>query len=125
MRYDHINNIGQKNFAPQYNDISVGQNYSQKNYNGWSYYLGLKYDVNHYLSLFTNFSRTWRAPVIDEQYETQYKQSSGPVTATSLNLEKEMINQTRVGGIITLNHLFQENDVFQFRTTYFLQSRQE
>lgn len=119
VRYDHINNIGQKNFAPQYNDISVGQNYSQKNYNGWSYYLGLKYDVNHYLSLFTNFSRTWRAPVIDEQYETQYKQSYGPVTATSLNLEKEMINQTRVGGIITLNHLFQENDVFQFRTTYF------
>ncbi len=31
--------------------------------------LGLKYDVNHYLSLFTNFSKTWRAPVIDEQYE--------------------------------------------------------
>lgn len=117
VRYDHINNIGQKNFAPQYNDISVGQNYSQKNYNGWSYYLGLKYDVNHYLSLFTNFSRTWRAPVIDEQYETQYKQAS--VSATSLNLEKEMINQTRVGGIITLNHLFQENDAFQFRTTYF------
>ena len=42
VRYDHINNIGQKNFAPQYNDISVGQNYSQKNYNGWSYYLGLR-----------------------------------------------------------------------------------
>ncbi|HHV6366356.1 TPA: TonB-dependent receptor domain-containing protein, partial [Haemophilus influenzae] len=119
VRYDHINNIGQKNLAPQYNDISVGHNYSQKNYNGWSYYLGLNYDVNHYLSLFTNFSRTWRAPVIDEQYETQYKQASGPVKATSLNLEKEMINQTRVGGIITLNHLFQENDAFQFRTTYF------
>lgn len=119
VRYDHINNIGQKNLASQYNDISVGHNYSQKNYNGWSYYLGLKYDVNHYLSLFTNFSRTWRAPVIDEQYETQYKQASGPVKATSLNLEKEMINQTRVGGIITLNHLFQENDAFQFRTTYF------
>ncbi|MEX4644597.1 TonB-dependent hemoglobin/transferrin/lactoferrin family receptor [Haemophilus influenzae] len=117
VRYDHINNIGQKNLAPQYNDISVGHNYSQKNYNGWSYYLGLNYDVNHYLSLFTNFSKTWRAPVIDEQYETQFKQSSVP--ATSLNLEKEMINQTRVGGIITLNHLFQENDAFQFRTTYF------
>lgn len=118
IRYDHINNIGQKNLALKYNDISAGHDYSQKNYNGWSYYLGLKYDVNHYLSLFTNFSRTWRAPVIDEQYETQYKESSGP-TATSLNLEKEMINQTRVGGIITLNHLFQENDAFQFRTTYF------
>ncbi|HHV6921612.1 TPA: TonB-dependent receptor domain-containing protein, partial [Haemophilus influenzae] len=117
VRYDHINNIGQKNLASQYNDISVGHNYSQKNYNGWSYYLGLNYDVNHYLSLFTNFSKTWRAPVIDEQYETQFKQSSVP--ATSLNLEKEMINQTRVGGIITLNHLFQENDAFQFRTTYF------
>ena len=117
VRYDHINNIGQKNLASQYNDISVGHNYSQKNYNGWSYYLGLNYDVNHYLSLFTNFSRTWRAPVIDEQYETQYSKAS--VSATSLNLEKEMINQTRVGGIITLNHLFQENDAFQFRTTYF------
>lgn len=117
IRYDHINNIGQKNLAPRYNNISAGHNYSQKNYNGWSYYLGLKYDVNHYLSLFTNFSRTWRAPVIDEQYETQYSQAS--VSATSLNLEKEMINQTRVGGIITLNHLFQENDAFQFRTTYF------
>lgn len=117
IRYDHINNIGQKNLAPKYNDISAGHDYSQKNYNGWSYYLGLKYDVNHYLSLFTNFSRTWRAPVIDEQYETQYSKAS--VSATSLNLEKEMINQTRVGGIITLNHLFQENDAFQFRTTYF------
>lgn len=119
VRYDHINNIGQKNLASQYNDISVGHNYSQKNYNGWSYYLGLNYDINHYLSLFTNFSRTWRAPVIDEQYETQYSKATVPVTATSLNLEKEMINQTRVGGIITLNHLFQENDAFQFRTTYF------
>ncbi|HDR1594791.1 TPA: TonB-dependent receptor, partial [Pasteurella multocida] len=54
IRYDHINNIGQKNLAPRYNDISAGHDYSQKNYNGWSYYLGLKYDVNHYLSLFTN-----------------------------------------------------------------------
>ena len=87
VRYDHINNIGQKNLASQYNDISVGHNYSQKNYNGWSYYLGLNYDINHYLSLFTNFSRTWRAPVIDEQYETQYKQASVP--ATSLNLKKK------------------------------------
>lgn len=123
MRYDHINNIGQKNFAPRYNDISLGHNYSQKNYNGWSYYLGLNYNVNHYLSLFTNFSRTWRAPVIDEQYETQFLNNTQDrrvsVSATSLNLEKEMINQTRVGGIITLNHLFQENDAFQFRTTYF------
>ncbi|HHF6599636.1 TPA: TonB-dependent hemoglobin/transferrin/lactoferrin family receptor [Haemophilus influenzae] len=123
VRYDHINNIGQKNFAPRYNDISLGHNYSQKNYNGWSYYLGLNYNVNHYLSLFTNFSRTWRAPVIDEQYETQFLSKTQDrrvsVSATSLNLEKEMINQTRVGGIITLNHLFQENDTFQFRTTYF------
>lgn len=123
VRYDHINNIGQKNFAPRYNDISLGHNYSQKNYNGWSYYLGLNYNVNHYLSLFTNFSRTWRAPVIDEQYETQFLSKTQDrrvsVSATSLNLEKEMINQTRVGGIITLNHLFQENDAFQFRTTYF------
>lgn len=117
IRYDHINNIGQKNLALKYNDISAGHDYSQKNYNGWSYYLGLKYDVNHYLSLFTNFSRTWRAPVIDEQYETQYKQSSVP--ATSLNLEKEIINQTRGGGIVTLNNLFQEDDTFQFRATYF------
>ncbi|SQK93211.1 TonB-dependent heme receptor A [Haemophilus influenzae] len=117
MRYDHINNIGQKNFAPRYNDISLGHNYSQKNYNGWSYYLGLNYNVNHYLSLFTNFSRTWRAPVIDEQYETQYSRAS--VSATSLNLEKEMINQTRGGGIVTLNNLFQEDDTFQFRATYF------
>ena len=87
IRYDHINNIGQKNLALKYNDISAGHDYSQKNYNGWSYYLGLNYDVNHYLNLFTNFSRTWRAPVIDEQYETQYKQAS--VSATSLNLEKK------------------------------------
>ncbi|HHF5398654.1 TPA: TonB-dependent hemoglobin/transferrin/lactoferrin family receptor [Haemophilus influenzae] len=117
VRYDHINNIGQKNFARQYNDISAGHDYSQKNYNGWSYYLGLKYDVNHYLSLFTNFSKTWRAPVIDEQYETQYSKASVP--ATSLNLEKEMISQTRGGGIVTLNNLFQEDDTFQFRATYF------
>ncbi|HHV7172215.1 TPA: TonB-dependent receptor domain-containing protein, partial [Haemophilus influenzae] len=57
------------------------------------------------------------APVIDEQYETQYSKAS--VSATSLNLEKEMINQTRGGGIVTLNNLFQEDDTFQFRATYF------
>lgn len=27
VRYDHINNIGQKNLAPRYNDISAGHNY--------------------------------------------------------------------------------------------------
>ncbi len=47
-----------------------GHNYSQKNYNGWSYYLGLNYDINHYFKFIYKFSRTWRAPVIDEQYET-------------------------------------------------------
>ena len=30
-----------------------------------------------------------------------------------------MINQTRVGGIITLNHLFQENDVFNLELLIF------
>ncbi|UEA17391.1 TonB-dependent hemoglobin/transferrin/lactoferrin family receptor [Pasteurella canis] len=117
LRYDHINNIGKANIAPVYNDKSVGHDYSQRNYSGWSYYLGLNYDVTTYLNLFANYSRTWRAPVVDEQYETQYSLAS--VTATSLNLDKETINQTRIGGVFSFDDTILKDDSLQFRATYF------
>ncbi|STO53994.1 TonB-dependent heme receptor A [Canicola haemoglobinophilus] len=117
LRYDHINNVGKENLASVYNDRSIGHNYGKKNYSGWSYYLGLNYDITTNLNLFINHSRTWRAPLIDEQYETQYSKAS--VTATSLNLDKETINQTRIGGVFSFNNAILSDDSLQFRATYF------
>ncbi|WP_243694563.1 TonB-dependent hemoglobin/transferrin/lactoferrin family receptor [Nicoletella semolina] len=116
-RYDHIDNIGRENVAKVYNDKSVGHDYRQKNYSGWSSYFGVNYEVNRYISLFSNLSKTWRSPVIDEQYEVQYAKSS--LTSSSLALNKERMTQLRIGSHLQFDDLLSENDLFEFKTTLF------
>lgn len=73
LRYDYVRNRGQKNDAPIYNSPNpvVGHDYSAKTYTGWSPRLSAFWTVNPQLALFADYSQTWRAPVIDEQYEVQ------------------------------------------------------
>lgn len=70
------------------------------------------------MHFFGDFSRSWRAPVIDEQYEVQYAKAK--ITGTSRNLDKEKLNALRFGAILNFTNLLIDNDYFlQFRTTAF------
>ncbi|AKO44975.1 TonB-dependent hemoglobin/transferrin/lactoferrin family receptor [[Haemophilus] ducreyi] len=118
-RYDYVKNIGNPNIATIYNDPAAGHDYSSKHYPGWSSYLGLNYKLTPYLNLFSNISNTWRAPVIDEQYETQYAKATSSPTASSLDLKKERITQLRVGKQIHFDHILSNNDQLSFNSTFF------
>ncbi|MEK9495665.1 TonB-dependent hemoglobin/transferrin/lactoferrin family receptor [Photorhabdus sp. P32] len=119
VRYDHITNIGKPNIAAIYNDNSpnIGHDYSNVTYTGWSPHLGVIWKATQNLSLFSDFSRTWRAPLVDEQYEMQYAKAS--VTATSRNLDVERITGLRFGAILNFNSLLADQDSLQIRTTLF------
>lgn len=117
LRYDYVRNKGQKNAAEVYNDESVGHDYRAKNYAGWSPYLGMQWQATKNLRFFTDVSRTWRAPVIDEQYEVQYAKAS--ITGSSRNLKKEKITSLRLGGMWDFNGLISTEDSLQLRATYF------
>ncbi|WP_065237180.1 TonB-dependent hemoglobin/transferrin/lactoferrin family receptor [Gallibacterium genomosp. 3] len=117
LRYDHIKNIGKKNLASIYNDLSAGHNYQSKTYSGWSPFLSLQWNVNKQFSVFSDISKTWRAPVIDEQYEVQYAKAN--ISGSSRDLQKEKITSIRVGTFLTLDNLLLEEDNLQLRTLFF------
>ena len=66
--------------------------------------------------LFADYSKTWRAPVLDEQYEVQ---GAGSRTSTSRNLDPERITGVRVGSISDFSNVFVQGDSAQVRTTLF------
>ena len=116
MRYDHVRNRGQENDAPYYNHPELGHDYSDKTYTGWSPRLSAFWKITPQTALFADFSKTWRAPVIDEQYEVQ---GLGNRTSSSLNLNPERITGWRAGNITTFDQIFGDNDHALIRTTLF------
>jgi hemoglobin/transferrin/lactoferrin receptor protein len=118
MRYDHVRNRGEANDAPYYSnpDPSIGHDYSDRTYTGWSPRLAVFWTVNPNLGLFANWSKTWRAPVIDEQYEVQ---GLGSRTATSVDLDPERITSISVGSVSSFDNLIAHDDNLQLRTTFF------
>ena len=116
MRYDHVRNRGQENDAPYYNHPELGHDYSDKTYTGWSPRLSAFWKITPQTALFLNYSKTWRAPVIDEQYEVQ---GVGSRTSSSLGLDPERITGWRGGNITTFDKIFGENDHALVRTTLF------
>ena len=116
MRYDHVRNRGQENDAPYYNHPELGHDYSNKTYTGWSPRLSAFWKITPQTALFADFSKTWRAPVIDEQYEVQ---GLGNRTSSSLNLNPERITGWRAGNITTFDQIFGDNDHALIRTTLF------
>jgi len=119
VRYDRVTNTGQPNLAPRFNDPDplAGHDYSSVTYQGFSPHLGAIWQATPHLSLFADVSRTWRAPVIDEQYEVQSIASNVP--GTSRDLKKETIDGVRLGAIWDYNNLMQDQDSLQVRTTLF------
>lgn len=116
MRFDSVRNEGEPNRAPVYNNAARGHDYSSQTYSGWSPRLALFWTANEQLGLFADFTQTWRAPLIDEQYEVQ---NSSTRPATSRDLEPERIEALRTGGVFNLNHLLVAGDSLQVRTTLF------
>lgn len=116
LRYDHVTNEGEPNQAPYYNNPVAGHDYSAKTYSGWSPRLALFYKLNDQHALFANYSKTWRAPVLDEQYEVQ---GVGSRTATSRNLDPERITGIRLGSISNFSNVLVQGDSAQIRTTLF------
>lgn len=116
LRYDHITNEGKPNDAPLYNNPEAGHDYSAKTYSGWSPRLSVFWKVTPQTALFADYSKTWRAPVLDEQYEVQ---GSGSRTANSRNLDPERITALRVGSVFDFDNVLQNGDSAQVRTTLF------
>lgn len=83
---DHVRNRGEANDAPYYSNLDsrVCHDYSDRTYTGWSPRLAAFWNVTPDVAFFASWNRTWRAPVIDEQYEVQGAASTR--SATSLNL---------------------------------------
>ncbi|WP_340611197.1 TonB-dependent hemoglobin/transferrin/lactoferrin family receptor [Xenorhabdus bharatensis] len=119
VRYDHVKNTGEENKAPRFNNKSPEANhdYSSVTYAGWTPHLGLMWKTNQNLSLFADISHTWRAPLVDEQYEVQSNDSSVP--GSSRNLDTEKMTGIRLGAILDYDNLMLENDSLQIRTTLF------
>ncbi|OKP02958.1 TonB-dependent hemoglobin/transferrin/lactoferrin family receptor [Xenorhabdus eapokensis] len=118
VRYDHVKNRGRENNAPIYNDKSpeINHDYNSVTYTGWSPHLGILWQANKNLSLFADVSRTWRAPVVDEQYEVQ---GIGSLRGSSRNLDVERMTGIRLGAILDFNNVVFEEDSLQIRTTLF------
>ncbi|WP_017905998.1 TonB-dependent receptor [Pseudomonas asplenii] len=117
LRYDHVRNRGEANDAPYYSnpDPAIGHDYSDRTYTGWSPRLAAFWRVTPTQGLYANYSKTWRAPVIDEQYEVQ---GLGSRTATSVDLDPERITALRFGSISNFSKLLTDNDDLMVRTTF-------
>ncbi|MGY2291755.1 TonB-dependent hemoglobin/transferrin/lactoferrin family receptor [Pseudomonas sp. SDO528_S397] len=118
LRYDHVRNRGEGNDAPYYDnpDPAFGHDYSDRTYTGWSPRLAAFWKLTPDVAMFANWSKTWRAPVIDEQYEVQ---GVGSRPATSLDLNPERITAITVGNITNFANVMSQGDNLQLRTSLF------
>ncbi|QCJ69159.1 TonB-dependent receptor [Providencia heimbachae] len=119
VRYDYVKNKGKGNLAQTYmeKDPLIAHDYRPVSYDGFSPHLGILWKTTPNLTLFGDISRTWRAPVIDEQYEVQFARSS--LTGSSRNLGKERMDGIRLGAIFDFDQVIQTDDQLQIRTTLF------
>jgi len=119
LRYDHVTNTGTPNIAPMYNnsDPNVGHDYSSTSYDGVTPALGVVWKATPHMSLFADITRTWRAPMIDEEYTVQYALSNVPSTSRDLNTQS--FKSIRTGMILDFDNLLVKDDSVQVRTTLF------
>lgn len=94
LRYDHVWIQGRENLASAYNDPAKGHDYSGLAYSGWSPRLGARWNFRPGWTLDAGYTRTWRAPSVDEMYDTQ---TLGSTTASSRQLRPETLNAVKLG----------------------------
>ncbi|WP_237585719.1 TonB-dependent hemoglobin/transferrin/lactoferrin family receptor [Proteus sp. G2618] len=119
IRYDIVKNQGKGSRAITYQDPDpyYGHDYSDVTYSGATPHLGLLWKMNQNFRFFGDLTYTWRAPLIDEQYEVQGSVSR--LTGTSRHLDKETVRATRIGAIADFESVIQQEDQLQLRTTLF------
>jgi hemoglobin/transferrin/lactoferrin receptor protein len=123
-RFDRVQSEGTPNVASRYNSPlpQAGHDYSGVSYSGWSPRLGVFWKTTPRVALFGDVSSTWRAPLIDELYTTQYcanANTCSSVPGTSRNLDKERVNAVRVGAIFNTRNLIASGDSAVVRFTAF------
>ncbi|MBI6465494.1 TonB-dependent hemoglobin/transferrin/lactoferrin family receptor [Proteus mirabilis] len=119
VRYDIVKNQGAGSRAKVYQDPNpyYGHDYSDVTYRGITPHLGILWKASPNIRFFGDITHTWRAPLIDEQYEVQASISS--LTGTSRHLDKETVTATRIGAIVDFENIFQQEDQLQLRSTFF------
>ncbi len=116
LRFDHVLNQGRRNLAPLYNNPDRNHDYRSQSYSGWSPRLAIFWRATDNVGLFADYARTWRAPVLDEQYEVQNSTTFG---GSSRDLDAERIRGFRAGSVVSLPDLIVRGDNAQVRVTLF------
>ena len=114
VRFDHVRNQGERNLGSRYNNPEMNHDYRSQTYSGWSPRLAIFWRATDQLGLFFDYAKTWRAPVLDEQYEVQ---SSSTFGGSSRNLDAEKIRGLRAGAVVSLPELIVRGDNLQVRAT--------
>jgi hemoglobin/transferrin/lactoferrin receptor protein len=122
-RFDRVETEGAPNIASRYNSSlpQAGHDYRGTTYSGWSPRVGLFWKTTPQIALFSDVSRTWRAPLIDEAYTVQgcTAASCSSVPGTSRALDRERVNAVRAGAIFTSNGIVTSDDTAVLRLTAF------
>ena len=123
-RFDRVDTEGQPNIASRYASAlpKAGHDYSGVTYTGWSPRVGMFWKATPQMALFSDISRTWRAPLIDETYTVQgcaTAASCSSVPGTSRDLGRERVNAVRGGAIFTTQGILGSDDSAVVRLTAF------
>ena len=103
LRYDLI--------KLNYKDYQANNNH-KKDFNVYSYRLGLNYQLNDKNTLFTNFSTGFRAPSIDQLYAGDNYSAYNPAQSNP-NLKPEQSNNYEIGLRGSLSNINYEASLFQ------------
>lgn len=118
IRYDYIRTEGKGNLASDYNDASVGHDYSATSHQGWIPRLGLTYDWSINTTLNFSYAYSLQAPTIDDIYTVQYAKASKGVSS-SRDLEAQRIHAYNTGLTYLDNAIFTDNDNFAAEVALF------
>ncbi|WP_077771742.1 TonB-dependent receptor domain-containing protein [Salinivibrio sharmensis] len=118
LRYTHIRSQGVPNPAPDYNDPSVGHDYSAISHQGWEPRVALTYDVSASTQLKAAYAYGMKAPTIDELYTVQYAKaskrasSSHDLSVTRINAYLLGLSDKRQNVLTAGDHLASEVTLF-------------
>ncbi|WP_077606720.1 TonB-dependent receptor domain-containing protein [Salinivibrio sp. ML290] len=118
LRYSHIRSQGVPNPAPDYNDPSVGHDYSAISHQGWEPRVALTYDVSASTQLKAAYAYGVKAPTIDELYTVQYAKaskrasSSRDLSVTRINAYLLGLSDKRQNVLTAGDHLASEVTLF-------------
>lgn len=118
LRYNHIRSEGVPNLAPDYNDPSVGHDYSAVTHQGWEPRIALVYNVSPSTQIKAAYAYGLKAPTIDELYTVQYARASKRAS-TSRDLSVTRVNAYLLGMTNEHQRVLTESDHLATEVTLF------